>query len=475
MRWANIFRSGAFRLAMLFAGVFAIGSVAVLVVVERSVAHYALEATAGSLEGESGALRREYERSGRARLIAAVTERERTSREQTFRYLVLDAAGRQLAGDLPPGVRAIGMGQISFRNSDDGGELQNLASFGIRFGDGTSLIVATDTYDVEELRHRLDLFVIWCGTGITVLALAAGYLIAQLFLHRLERFNAAIETIMAGNFTERLPAIGMGPEFDQLSRNLNRMLDRISGLIDGLRQVSTDIAHDLRTPLSRLRQRLESIRGAGTAEAYDAGIDASLEQTDSILEIFRALLRIGTIEGGTGRSRFGPVNLSEVLERLYLVYQPATEDSGRRLVAAIQPQVFVNGDTELLAQLFVNLIENALAHTQGGAEIKLGLIATGRLASATIADNGPGVPPAERQNILKRFYRLDSSRHSAGAGLGLALVAAIAALHEARLQLDDNAPGLVVELKFPSVPPIKAPTVHADGDDPVDRRSAGLA
>ena len=196
------------------------------------------------------------------------------------------------------------MGEITFRNSDDDNEIQKLAILGIRLADGTTLIVATDTYDVQELRHRLDLFVIWCGIGITVLALAAGYLIARLFLHRLERVNAAIEAIMAGNFAERLPAIGMGAEFDQLSRNLNRMLDRIGGLIDGLRQVSTDIAHDLRTPLTRLRQRLESVRGAGTPEAYDAGIDVALEQTDAILDIFRALFRIGTIEGGTGRSRF---------------------------------------------------------------------------------------------------------------------------------------------------------------------------
>ncbi len=452
---ADIFRSGAFRLAMLFAGVFAIGSVAVLVVVERSVAHYALEATVGSLESESGALRRDYERSGSGRLIAAVTEREHASRERTYHYLVLDARGRRLAGDLPPGVHSTGMGEITFRNSDDHNEIQKLAILGVRLADGTTLIVATDTYDVQELRHRLDLFVIWCGGGITLLALAAGYLIARLFLHRLERVNSAIESIMAGDFAERLPAIGMGAEFDKLSRNLNRMLDRIGGLIDGLRQVSTDIAHDLRTPLTRLRQQLEGVRGAGTPEAHDAGIDVALEQTDAILGIFRALLRIGTIEGGTGRSRFGPVDLSEILERLYHIYLPAAEDGGRQLVAEIEPRVFVNGDAELLAQLFVNLIENALAHTPRGAKIKLRLIAIAGRAKATVTDDGPGVPLAERSHVLKRFYRLDGSRHSAGAGLGLSLVTAIADLHDARLHLNDNAPGLVVELSFSQVPPSK--------------------
>lgn len=469
MRWVSTFRSGAFRLALGFAAVFALGSIVLLVAVEKSVASYALEATAGSIDNEIGILRHDFERGGRSGLIEAVGEHARSGAERDFHYLVIDPRGQRLTGDLPASTTLSGPGEVAFRDGDaasrDGDvasrdgevaadepdDVHTLKSFGVRLSDGTALVVATDTYDVQELRRRLDLFAIWCGAGITLLALGAGYLIARLFLHRLERVNTAVETVIAGNFAERLPAIGMGPEFDQLSRNLNRMLDRIGGLVEGLRQVSTDIAHDLRTPLTRLRQQLEGARGATSPAAHQVGIDSAIEQTDTILGIFGALLRIGTIEGGTGRSRFAPVDLSEIVERLYLVYQPAAEDGGRSLSAAIEPGLFIDGDAELLAQLFANLIENALAHTPRGTRIVVQLIASGSAAIATVADNGPGVPEIERRHVLTRFYRLDASRHVAGAGLGLALAAAVAALHDAAIRLGDNAPGLVVELTFPTV------------------------
>eukprot|EP01037_Dinobryon_pediforme_P022467 gene22467-23640_t len=239
-----------------------------------------------------------------------------------------------------------------------------------------------------------------------------------------------------------------GREFDLLSANLNRMLDRIEALLDGLRQVSTDIAHDLRTPLTRLRQQLEATREAGEAGVYEAGIDAAIAQTDEILAIFRALLRIGTLDGGDGRQHFTPVDLSEVLERVVVAHQPVAEDAGKTLSADIATGLCVAGDAELLAQLFTNLIDNAIRHTPPGSQI------VGRLARveadvvAEISDTGPGIPANERARVLTRFYRLDRSRNLPGAGLGMALVAAIASLHRAPLALLDNAPGLRVRLSF---------------------------
>jgi signal transduction histidine kinase len=231
---------------------------------------------------------------------------------------------------------------------------------------------------------------------------------------------------------------------------MNLMLDRTQALMDGLRQVSTDIAHDLRTPLGRLRQHLESMRDLSGPEALECAIDDALAQVDEVLATFHALLRIGQIEGGAGRARFEAVNLSAVMERVHLAYETAAEDAGKSFDAEIAPDLEVRGDPQLLTQLFANLIENALRHAGEGAQISLGLASVDGAVTATVADNGPGIPTAEHGRVVQRFYRLDASRSTAGSGLGLSLVAAIAELHGADLRLRDNSPGLLVELQFPN-------------------------
>ena len=254
---------------------------------------------------------------------------------------------------------------------------------------------------------------------------------------------------MEGHLSERLPALSMGPEFDRLSANLNRMLERIEGLVTGMRQVSTDIAHDLRTPLTRLRQQLEAARESPSLEIYQNAIDDATSQVDEILGIFRALLRIGSLEAGIGNNRFKPVNLSEVLERVALAYQPALEDQTKALKLSIDQDIFVDGDAELLAQMFNNLIENALVHTPPHTLITVELRRELDAAIAEIADNGPGIPAAEHANVVQRFYRIENSRSLPGAGLGLSLAAAVAQLHHAELSIASNNPGLAVSVRFP--------------------------
>lgn len=188
---------------------------------------------------------------------------------------------------------------------------------------------------MQELREWLDAVALGSGIGITVLALVAGYVIAAIFTQRLERLNQSINTIMAGKLDQRVPVIGMDEEFNRLSANLNRMLDRIEVLMTGVRQVSTDIAHDLRTPITRLRQHLESAMADGDAAVPHRVIEDALTQIDGIMVIFSALLRIGTIEAGAGRARFQQVDLSEVMERVLLAYQPVAEDGGRTMTGAI--------------------------------------------------------------------------------------------------------------------------------------------
>ncbi|MDE2301952.1 MAG: HAMP domain-containing protein [Sphingomonadales bacterium] len=446
------FNSGAFRFALLIAGLFALGSLVLLAVVDRSIEAYAQEATVVSLKAETATLMQDWPEGGLAELRDAIAPREQLAIEQPFQYLLLDAHGRRLAGRLPMAAAHSGWGAVAFaddRERETAARPEILRTLGTRLADGALLVVATDTFDVQKLRHRLAAFTIASSIALTLLALIGGYAIGLVFLQRLARVNGAVARIMTGDLAERLPTIGMSPEFDHLSRNLNAMLDRISALMDGLRQLSTDIAHDLRTPLTRLQQRLEAMRASASPEEYEAGIEAALAQIEEIHAIFRALLRIGLIEGGEQARKLETVDLSELVARVAEAYRPTAEDAGRRFSLAIAEGLHAAGDAELLAQLLTNLVDNALQHTPQGVAIAMALRREGARVVIAVSDEGGGIPPDQRGKVLTRFYRLDASRHSPGAGLGLALVAAIAALHRAELVLADNRPGLRVELHFP--------------------------
>ena len=256
---------------------------------------------------------------------------------------------------------------------------------------------------------------------------------------------------MAGNLAERIPTRGTGDDFDLLSVSLNEMLDRIHTLMEGLRQVSNDIAHDLRTPLTRLRQRLEIARTRSTTvDEYRQLVDTVIRDTDEILKTFAAMLRVAEIEAGTARARFAPVDLSALLKAIVELYAALAEDQQQSLEGRIDHGLVVRGDRELLTQMFVNLVENALRHTPPGTRIEVTAALVAGRPVCGIADSGPGIPPAERDKVFRRFYRLDASRATAGSGLGLSLVAAIAELHHVKVELTDNAPGLRVTLHFPA-------------------------
>jgi signal transduction histidine kinase len=259
---------------------------------------------------------------------------------------------------------------------------------------------------------------------------------------------------MEGDLTARIPARGTNDEIDQLVVNLNAMLDRVQTLMIGLRQVSSDIAHDLRTPLGRLRQHLEQARdSATTTEAYAAATEAAIAEADTLLETFSALLRIAQIEAGVRRSAFAPVDLSDVLRGVGEAYVASAEESGHTLRLEIEDGIDITGDRQLLSLLASNLIENALHHTPTGTTIRLVLQRTGTSFAMHVIDNGPGIPADERDKVLDRFYRLDRSRSTPGSGLGLAMVKAIANLHGLSVELGDAGPGLDVALSMQPGPP----------------------
>ena len=451
MRKPSLLRSGAFRFAILISAIFAIGTIVLLLQVERSVNGYATEVANDSISAEVAVLRDEDRTVGRAQMIQSIMRREHAVREHQLSYLLVDSQIHRLAGSIPPTAARVGWHDLivpAFNRSDeDGGATASLTALGVQLSDGSILVVGSDTSDLKDLRHALSVSTVEFGIGISLLALIGGLVVGTVFLRRLDRVNLAVKRIMQGSLSDRLPAIGMSAEFDDLSTNLNLMLDRIEGLMSGLRQVSTDIAHDLRTPLTRLRQRLEDMK-EGLGGADEEQVDAAIAQTDSILAIFRALLRISSFEAGSGRHRFSEVDLSRMLDRVFQAYLPVAEDEHHTLSADIEPDLSVIGDAELLTQAITNLIENALVHTPHGSHISLSLGRTEDGVTMAVVDDGPGIPAEEHGKVLRRFYRLDASRHSPGAGLGLALVSAIASLHDALLSLADNHPGLRAEMAF---------------------------
>jgi signal transduction histidine kinase len=269
------------------------------------------------------------------------------------------------------------------------------------------------------------------------------------FLRRIEEINRTTRSIMDGDLAQRVPVSGGGDEMDQLAVNLNAMLDRIQTLMESLKRVSDDIAHDLRTPLSRLRHRLEAARGR-TGPHGDAVIEQSIAEVDAILETFSALLRISQIESGARRAGFSEISLERIVSDVGEAYAPVAEDRGQRLKTVLASVPPIQGDRELLTQMVANLIENPIRHCPADVEIIIGLALEGGSPVLRVADTGPGIPASECEKVLRRYYRLEASRTTPGSGLGLALVKAVADLHGATVELSDNQPGLRVIVRFPA-------------------------
>lgn len=320
---------------------------------------------------------------------------------------------------------------------------------GIKLDDSYYLFVGRDTATLEMTRARILKASLWIMLGSIAAASIGGVLLATRLIRRVDDITLTCEGIIAGRFEERINTVGMGSEWARLAGAINGMLNRISSLLESLQQVSNDIAHDLRSPLTRLRQRLEIARTShATRTDHRAVLDHAIEDTDQILALFGALLRIAQIEAGTRTASFEPVDLAELLREVHLLYQPLTEDSGRSIECETASKIFVMGDRELLFQMSSNLVENAIRHTPEGSQIKLRLRRVAGRARIEVTDNGPGIPDAELRHVTRRFYRLERSRSTPGHGLGLALVDAVARLHGSRLVLTNANPGLVACVEF---------------------------
>jgi len=400
---------------------------------------------------EVGALVREANLEGRNAAVAAIAAR--AERPGSLEYWLIAPDGERLAGDLPAVAVDDGWVRIDLPAGLPGSEgREHLLVLTRRLSDGSRLTVGDDLGRAEAVRDAVLRSLVWIGAGTALVGLLAGILATRNALARISALSSAVGRVAAGDLGARAPVSGArtSDDVDRLALAFNTMLDRITELVGSVRRVSTDVAHDLRTPLTHLQQRLEQARTAATNEARETALDAAQAQVSDVMRTFDAILRLAEIEAGTARERFSQVDLRALVESIADAYRPDVEATGRTLDVETPDPASVVGDRDLLGQALANLVENAMRHTPLGTHIRISLEARNQTVQLTVADDGPGVPDPERRDLLKPFARLDRSRTSSGSGLGLSIVAAVVRLHEARLHLSDASPGLRVTLVFES-------------------------
>ncbi len=451
MRPTRLLRTSSFRLTLLYAALFGASVLILFGVMLWSATSYVVNQIDTTVANEIAEVQADASGQGLAGLRAVVTALAAQEGPGAY-YLLEDAAGQKIAGNLPAMAPIVG---IRHWTAEDNGSRVSRSSRsvrgrGVRTAGGGYLFVGLDNFQLNEMRETITRSFLWVLVATIALALAGGVVMSLGLLRRVEAVSRASRDIVAGDLSRRIEVRGSNDEFDHLAVSLNAMLDRIEALMEGVRQVSSDIAHDLRTPLTRLRQRMElARRRGGTLAALEEALDGSIREVDGILDTFGALLRIAQIEAGAGASEFDRVDLTSLLEGMTEAYQVVAEEQGQGLSAAIAPGLCVTGDRDLLTQAISNLIENAIRHCPSGATIRLAASMNSGQVEVNISDNGPGIPQELREKVFQRFVRLDRSRTTPGTGLGLSLVAAIAGLHDIRIELAENHPGLLVRLRFP--------------------------
>ncbi len=453
---ARLFRATAFKLTLAIFGLSAVGTGVVLAAVAWQVIKLVDDETEKSVDAEAATLSEVYEQGGLRRL--GVVVQSRASEPGSTIYLLTSAAGEPLAGNiaqLPAGAQAHGdFFSTSYQSLDNSSKGREALARVYELPMGFHLLIGHDLGD----RARIGAIMVrTLATSLIFLAgLAAlgALFVARRVLTRIDGMNRSATALMGGDLTERLPVSGSGDELDRLAIGLNLMLGRIAELMAGLREVSDNIAHDLRTPLTRLRNHAEEALTLGRDPAdYRAALERTIEESDGLIRIFDALLMIARAEAGRGQMVVQPFDVGAVVSGVVELYEPVAEERGIALEVATQPGLTLAGSRELVGQVVANLVDNALKY---GAEEKGGhrsiAVSTRREGAdivIEIADRGAGIDAVDRKRVLERFVRLEGARSLPGSGLGLSLAAAVARMHGGTLQLADNAPGLKVILRLP--------------------------
>jgi len=452
----RLFKTASFQLTVFFSLIFAFCFMSLLVVTYLTTTTALRGQMQSEIRAQLAVMAHEAQSDGIATIIQDIQERTTPSDRQAEYYYLSDNKGKKLAGNLDgitmqEGWQESGLSDSVIAKPDgDADDDHQIWGQGVYLSDGSFLLVGQDAFRVLSAQESIINSFAWSSGIALMLAVLAGLAVSRGFLHRIDDINNTSLAIIDGRLKERIPVRGTSDEIDRLSANLNRLFDSNQSLLESLKQVSANIAHDLRTPLSRLRQGLEEARSkTGDSKAYAAAIDAAVIESDQLLATFTALLRIAQIESGSRKAGFKTISLTSIFERVAGAYRAVAEDQGKELATTLEPEIEFHGDGELLLQMIANLTENAIRHTPLGTRIVLTLENSDRGIAATVADSGPGIPADLRDKVFEHFYRLDTGRAAAGNGLGLSLVSAIANLHGIRVSLNDNRPGLLVTLVFP--------------------------
>jgi len=450
----GIFRPQAFRIVRVYVLLFAISVTALLFFTYWNTRRTLDAQTDQIIEAEITGLNEEYQHFGLQGL--AETVRARTLHQGQSLYMLSDSAHHMIAGNLDSWPQISGspgdMVEFDYERPVDG-KLESRRARGRVYavpGD-VLLLVAQDVHDRYLTERMFTTTLPWTVILILILGTAGGALIGRNMLNRLDTINRTSGEIIAGDLSRRVPLTGSGDEFDVLSENLNRMLDRIERLMKGLREVTDSVAHDLRTALNRLRNRLEESAARLSAEGAQASeIERAIAETDQLIATFNALLLIAETDAGTTRAAMSALVLGEVAADVVELYEPLADEKKVTLSLLPGPPVVIEGNRSLIAQALANLVDNAIKYTPSGGRIRIRAAIADDGVELSVADSGPGIPEADRPRVTERFVRLEASRNSPGTGLGLSLVAAVAHFHNAELVLDDNAPtGLKAVLRFP--------------------------
>ncbi|WP_295384918.1 HAMP domain-containing sensor histidine kinase [uncultured Thiodictyon sp.] len=454
VRATRVLKSSSFRLALLYMLLLSISVGILLGFIYWSTAGFMDRQTDATIGAEIQGLAEQYRQRGLPGLSTVIQERIARDPAGAGLYLLADADLKPLLGNLdrwPAGFLAAD-GWIHFRLRNRGpNQAEEHAARGqvFRLRGDLLLLVGRDVRDLEGTRHLILDALTW-GLAITAaLALLGGWVLSHRVLRRLEAINQISREIMEGDLSRRIPVGGSNDDFDQLAAGLNQMLSRIESLMDGVRQVSDNIAHDLRTPLTRLRTKLELLR-AELGDTHPAGATAeeTIADAEELLTTFNALLRIARIEAGGRRAAFAPVDLVPLVADLAELYEPVAAERLQQLTFSAPRNAWVIGDRDLLFQALGNLVDNAVKYTPEGGLVDLRLTGTEQDILMEVADSGPGIPAGLRAEVFRRFFRADHSRSTPGSGLGLSLVQAVIQLHGATIELLDNAPGLRVRIRL---------------------------
>ena len=453
----SLFHSYTLRLALLYAVIYSTSTLLLFYFFYIFTATYMTEQMDSTIQAEIQGLAERYDQEGLQGLTELIAERiNRQQATGNSIYLLSTFTLQPLVGNLDrwPKNASINNDWIEFglEINKQTNEI-HLARAKIFILPGKyGLLVGRDIHQLVEAKRRIVQALIWGLAIMVLLAFIGGLLLSRRTVRKIERINQTAQAIMSGDLSRRVPDTGRNDDFDQLAGNLNQMFDRIQMLMEEIKRVSDNIAHDLRTPLTRLRQHLEEARlREDLSSKAGVNLEQSIKEADSLLTTFNALLRIARIESRQIKAGFCQVDFHTLLADIVEFYEPLSEEKHQNLKTNLDTNILSLGDRDLLFQAFANVIENSIKYTPDHGTISVSLTCPGNQLVIAIADNGPGIPASEREKVFRRFYRLDQSRGSSGNGLGLSMVQAVVGMHNGTITLEDNTPGLRTVIKLPLV------------------------